>query len=907
MPMRIFRFTAAIVAASIVAAFSANRAACAPSPTPSPTPLPSPVASPGAVPVPAMPMPIPPGMGAIPGGETEGQQPYDRFTDGAKSQSGLFTVWRKQGQVFLELTPQQLDHPYLLVPILASGIGEGLFSGIDFDTILLQFHRNGPMILTTEQNPHAKANPGTPVAEAVALSYPQSIISSDPIVAVDHASGDVVIPASVFLTDILDLTDIINGPATISFGPIARYHFDPRLSYFGPTKSFPKNVDLEADITMSSSSPGPTDTVPDSRSLFLRVHYSIVELPNDGYRPRYADDRVGFFITARRQYDDEETQTSFVRYIDRWNIEKTDPRARISPAKNPIVYYLSNDIPVRYRKPITQALLTWNDAFERIGITHAVVVRQQPSDPSWDPDDVRYSVVRWVVSPDSAFAYGPSLTDPLTGEIFRADVVIDGNLVRFGRDQETDLVDPTTGMTAAQHALCSLEDCDYGYGAHEQVEWASLALSMDGALGTNGMPPPGFVDTFLRSIVLHESGHDLGLRHNFAASTVYTPAELKDKGFTDAHGLSASVMGYLPVNLSPHGQPQGDYFQTMLGPWDYFNIKYGYGQLSAASPDAEVPALQALAAQTSQPQLVYGTDEDDEWFDGFASDPRVETFALSSDPLSFAQDQLTIDHRLFALMPERLPLRGHSYYDVRRGFIITLANVFGAANLATHFIGGEYFSRAHRGDPGAPVPFRPLARATEQRAFALLNETVFEDGAMQFSPALLNRLGDSRYNHWESDPNAGLRLDFPVEEFVEVNQQFLLGQIWQPTVMERLDAMDARESAPGQSMDLADLFDWTDDGVWDDLSQSGVSTVPEVHRALQERYAEVLEHVMLHPDPGTPPDASALARHHLAALRDRLDAAIARGGYDEATQANFEQIRSSVNGALTATTVVGAP
>jgi hypothetical protein len=243
---------------------------------------------------------------------------------------------------------------------------------------------------------------------------------------------------------------------------------------------------------------------------------------------------------------------------------------------------------------------------------------------------------------------------------------------------------------------------------------------------------------------------------------------------------------------------------------------------------------------------------------------------------------------------------------VRRGFVVALTNAFSAADIATHFIGGEYFSRAHRGDPGAPLPLVPLARSEEHRAFALLNASVFDDDALRFSPDLLNRLGDTRYNHWESDPNAGLRLDFPVEEYVEANQAFLLRQMWQPTVLERLDAMEARESRPGQTMSLSDLFDWTDAGIWGDLSRSGVHAVPEVHRVLQQRYADLLIHVMLRPDPGTPLDAGALARHHLVALQERLDATLQRGGFDEATTANFEDIRASVARALSASTVLPA-
>src|SRR5579863_2993174 len=506
-------------------AIAAVPAHAAPHPAPSPALTPAASATPAA----ASPTPAP-----VPTGDE--QMPYDRFTEGATSQAGLFTIWRKQGQLYLELAPNQLDKQYLLAPVLASGLGGGLFSGIDFDPILLAFHRNGATMYTTEQNPHATARAGSPAADAVDVSFPQSVMNADPITSIRSDNGDIVFAASAFLTDLVDLTDIINPQGGLSLGPSARYHLDSHLSYIGRAKAFPDNVDIEADLSMVSFNAGANDAVPDSRNLFLRMHYSIVELPDDGYRPRYADDRLGYFITARRQYDDPETQSSFVRYINRWNIRKSNPRARVSPAKNPIVYYLSNDIPVKFRTPIREALLTWNKAFAAIGITDVIQVRQQPSDPAWDPDDVRYNVVRWVVSPYDAFAYGPSLADPRTGEIFRANIVIDANLARFGSNEHVDVVDPTRTMTAAQRSACVRSDCDYGFAANQQAAWAALALSMDGARGFGVDPPESYVDAFLRSIVLHESGHNLGLRHNFAASTVYTHAQLHDLRFTQAHG-----------------------------------------------------------------------------------------------------------------------------------------------------------------------------------------------------------------------------------------------------------------------------------------------------------------------------------------------------------------------------------
>lgn len=822
---------------------------------------------------------------------------YARFTDGATPQPGLFTVWRKQAKVYLEISPAQLDHTYLLVPILASGLGRGLFAGIHFKPVLWQFERVGNQIATVERNPYGKAKAGTPAALAVDTSYPQSVISVDPIVAIDNATGDIVFGADALLTDIVDLTTLLNGASTDLRS--TRYSLNSRLSFFGQTKSFPSNVDIEADLTMSSGTPGFIDTVPDSRSLFVRMHYSIIDMPEDGYRPRVADDRVGYFITARRQYDNEETPTSFVRYIQRWNVVKSDPAARTSRAKSPIVFYLSNDIPLRYRTPIRDALLTWNKAFAAIGITDAVQVRQQPDDPDWDPDDVRYSVVRWVVSPDAAFAYGPSYANPLTGEIFRADIVIDGNLVRFSRNQLDRVVEPTKGLTPAERLDCSINDCDYGYEAREQLAWAALVLGDNGVFAKDAPPPQWFVNNYLQSIVLHESGHTLGLRHNFESSTIYSPAQVHDRRFTTHSGIVGSVMDYTPINLSPRGVPQGSFFQTQLGPWDYYCVKYGYESLPASSTEGEVPALRSLAAQATRPELRYATDEDASWSDGFATDPRVNTFDLTSDPLSYARDVLAIDRHLFSTMGTRLPKQGESYEVTREAFATTLRSWWAASRYATHYIGGEYFTRNHRGDPHATAPFRPVPRADEQRAFNLVARYVFADDAFSFSPALINDLGADRFSHWQQDPNALDRLDFPLDEYVQTYQLDLLAQMWQPNVLARLAQLESSVTRPGQTMSLADLYDWTDTAMWTDLGQRR-TTVPRQHRALQHAYTELLVRIMLHPDQQMPSDASTLARHHLSILSGRLGVAVRRGGWDEATAANLEDMQTLVQRALAA-------
>jgi hypothetical protein len=825
--------------------------------------------------------------------------PYDKFKTDAESQAGLFTVWRKTGKVYFEIAASQLDTSYLLVPTLVNGVDAQRFlvSGIPFGSYLFKFQRSGDRILVVEDNPYGKAKPNSPAALSVASSYPPSVVYSSQIASIDKATGNIVFPADFLMSDINDISDGIN---LTSSSPLARYNLNPGLSYYGPTKAFPKNVEVETDLTWSSQTPDAAiDAVPDSRFLLLKIHDSIMELPNDGYQPRLADDRVGYFLTARRQYDDQQRgYSSFVVYINRWNVQKTDPNAKVSPAKNPIVVYLLNEIPPEYRPAMRDGILTWNKAFEAIGITHAIDVRQQPDDPSWDPDDARYSIVRWATTPIPAFgAAGPSITDPLTGEIFRGEVIFDANEVRGYTVAYNELINPTMAEPVAKQLACQLHDCMLGEEMAAQRDWATLAMALDGKFSE---PSPQYTYESLKQVMLHEFGHVLGLRHNFGSEVIYSMPRVQNKPSSSAQGIVGSVMAYTPINLSPHGQPQGSLWQLVLGPWDYAQIKYGYMAIPASSPEGEVPTLSALASQYTAPQLFYSTDEDSALGNGFSTDPRFAPFNLTSDPLRFAQNNLAIDQRMFNILLSRRPVQGDSYEQVRRDVALVLRNWYRYTLVPTTYMGAEYFTRNHKGDPNAKTPFIPYARTEERRAYVLLDRYAFSDNAFTITPQLLNSMGSSRWAHWQADPNDTGRLDFPIEVSITNFQIAVLRRMFQPNILMRLDSMELRTAKPGQTMSLADLFDWTDQSIYGDLSKRGLTTINVMHRSLQYNYAILLAHIALRPDYGTPTDARALARHHLASLSQRCTQSLNRGGLDEATQANLEAIRNTADRALDA-------
>ncbi len=200
-------------------------------------------------------------------------------------------------------------------------------------------------------------------------------------------------------------------------------------------KGFPKNVEVQVAATYASGNPGDAlETVPDARGVTINVHYSISHLPTTDYKPRLADDRVGYFVTAVKDFSGPIDEDRFVRYINRWNLEKADPEAAVSPPKEPIVFWLEKTIPFKYRKPIRDGIAEWNKAFEKAGFYDAIEVRQQADDATWDPDDINYNTFRWITS-GAGFAMGPSRVNPLTGQILDADIIFDADFLQFWKQE----------------------------------------------------------------------------------------------------------------------------------------------------------------------------------------------------------------------------------------------------------------------------------------------------------------------------------------------------------------------------------------------------------------------------------------------------------------------------------------
>ena len=835
---------------------------------------------------------------------------YAAFIKKAERQSGLIDLLKKDDDVYLDLGANELDHPFIVAPVLASGVGADAFAGRIFSPLLIEFKRVGKRVLWIDKNADFTAPANSAAANALAISVTDSVINSTPIVAEDEATKRVVISAAFFLTDFENVGRDLGGRAAPTFvlfgGPSAsKFSVDATKSYIERTKALPKNDEILANLAFAGPA-GDLSGAPDGRGVRLRMHYSIVEPPaTESYEPRLADDRVGYFITAHKSFDDDTSSSPFVRYINRWNF-----------GHGPIVYYLTNEIPAQYKAAIRAGLLAWNDAFAKAGIPNAVEVRDQPTDAAWDPDDVRYSTVRWITSDRRPFsAYGPHISDPRTGEIIRVEIVIDGETLRSIKRGYADQVVPSrvardaSGLPLATNPLANVcidtATCDTNaYDSADLAAAGSVALR---AYGASPKATEQYAKDWLTSVVLHESGHNFGLRHNFVSATLYPLASLHDKHFTQTHGLVGSVMGYTPVNISPPGTPQGDYFQLKLGPYDYWAIRYGYASPGGAHASvADRAFLHAIASESTQPQFAYATDEDANG--PLAIDPRIATFHLSSDPLAFDANQFAVAGDLARRLDRIYPRDDRPYAEERATFETLLGTYRRAAMLATKYVGGTYTSRDHRGQPGGVAPIRPVPRTEARRAFAMLSEHVFSAHALQFSPTLLADLGPNHYLHRGID-----RIDapdFPVEEEVAALQDGVMYAMFSPEAMSRL-ANAAYKAAPGaRTMSLDDLFIWTQAAVWGDLAPN-LATIPAPHRALQRRYTGLLIAYALAPSfvvqsIGYPSDTASLASYELRRLAPAVDVALRSRTLDVATRAHLEDMRARVRHALDASAVRGA-
>jgi hypothetical protein len=827
-------------------------------------------------------------------------KPFAEISKDFKPDEGLFPIWRKDDKVFIEVPRAMLDKPFLFTVNIANSIGErGAYASQMGPDTMAQFRLVGRKLQLIAVNNKFRAT-GEGKA-AVAQAFSPSLIGSQDIASADHPERKSFLVDAGFL-----LADIPGYSTRLEYAYRLPYAPDRANSFFAATRADEGLSTLTARMHFATPRipappmtpspmpmPTPPQATPDPRSFFVDYVYNFRALPEVPAAVRHIDPRLGHFMESYTDLDSDLKANPRVHMLTRWRLEKKDPSAALSEPVKPITFWMDKNIPARYRKAVEAGILEWNKAYEKIGFKDAVVAKQQPDDADWDNMDAGHASIRWFVGADVGFAIGPSHTDPRTGEILDADI---GMSDVFARGSRRFLVEDVAGSSTDKLAQLSLSwkegskfaaYCNYGHAAAQEMNFAMDLLEARGDIAPDSPEAEAFVQAVIKDVIMHEVGHTLGLKHNYKASTTVGFDKLQDKAWTEANGISASVMDYNAYNVPLKGEKVGTYNMTTLGPYDYWAIEYAYKPLDVATEKAE---LAKIAARSTEPQLIYADDMDAGVggpYDGF--DPLANRFDLGADPLVNFTKRLKLAQELWARVASRGAKAGDEPIRARRVIASSLNQLSRGADPVAKYVGGMYASRELPGS-GKPA-FTPVEPAKQRAALKALATGLFSAESFKFGPELMANVAVD-YNEWERGTPVGLPTAVTRLQLVALDR--LMGVPTATRLLELPNYLSATERKGAIS--LHEVYATLQGSIWSEL-KSGAE-IDRQRRSLQREHLKRVVTLLTKASP-LPADALSLVRWNATQLQNELRAAQGKGSVDN--RAHLADSLSTLNEALRAT------